>query len=88
MTVIVKDANGRISSTRLRRRGLVDVARASSRGWGYTVYTACNLNYRTNNGTLPPFKVDGLNQLTNAVGGLGKYDPSGNLMDYAGITYT
>jgi RHS repeat-associated protein len=54
---------------------------------GYAYDAAWNLNYRTNNGMLQTFKVDGLNQLTNAIGATGKYDANGNLTNYAGITY-
>jgi RHS repeat-associated protein len=48
------------------------------------------LNYRTNNTTLQTFKVDGLNQLTNAIAVAYKYDANGNLTNAAGtsITYT
>jgi hypothetical protein len=46
---------------------------------GYAYDTAWNLHYRTNNGTLQTFTVDGKNELTNAVGDPGIYDGNGNL---------
>lgn len=47
---------------------------------GYAYDAAWNLNYRTNNTTLHTFKVDGLNQLTNATPvGTQTYDDNGNL---------
>jgi len=46
---------------------------------GYTYDTAWNLNYRTNNGALSSFSVDGKNQLTSAPGGSCTYDNNGNL---------
>jgi RHS repeat-associated protein len=55
---------------------------------GYTYDTAWNLNYRTNNGSLQSFIVDGLNELTNAVGATCRYDANGNLTNYAGATFT
>ena len=54
---------------------------------GYTYDAAWNLNYRTNNGTLQTFKVDGKNQLTNAIGSTYTYDGNGNKTNHAGITY-
>ena len=70
--------------------GQLTVADSSVNGEdrGYTYDAAWNLNYRTNNGTLQTFKVDGLNQLTNAVGSTCQYDGNGNLTSNAGITYT
>ena len=46
---------------------------------GYAYDTAWNLHYRTNNGTLQTFVVNGKNELTNAVGDPGVYDGNGNL---------
>lgn len=46
---------------------------------GYTYDTAWNLNYRTNNGSLSTFTVDGKNQLTSAFGAGDTYDGNGNL---------
>src|SRR5688572_1840278 len=46
---------------------------------GYTYDAAWNLNYRTNNGTLNTFSVDGLNQLTGTAAGSCTYDNNGNL---------
>ena len=48
---------------------------------GYTYDAAWNLNWRTNNGTASQFKVNGLNELTNAPSPVGPltYDGNGNL---------
>ncbi len=53
---------------------------AQDRGYAYD--SAWNLNYRTNDGTLQTFKVDGLNQLTNAPNptSTNTYDGNGNLI--------
>jgi RHS repeat-associated protein len=50
---------------------------------GYTYDTAWNLNWRTNNGVASQFKVNVLNELTNApVGATLSYDSNGNLLAY------
>ena len=47
---------------------------------GYAYDSAWNLTYRTNNGTLNTFNVDGKNELTNSTpGGVGTFDGNGNL---------
>jgi RHS repeat-associated protein len=68
--------------------GQLKIANSSvnSEDRGYTYDTAWNLNYRTNNGTLQTFKVDGLNQLTNAIGANYKYDANGNLTNAPGAS--
>jgi len=47
---------------------------------GYKYDTAWNLNYRTNNGTLQTFSVDGKNQLTTSPPGTASYDSNGNML--------
>ena len=47
---------------------------------GYKYDTAWNLNYRTNNGTLQTFNVDGKNQLTTSPPGTASYDSNGNML--------
>jgi len=49
---------------------------------GYTYDAAWNLNWRTNNGAASQFKVNGLNELTNAPSPVGNqnYDGNGNLL--------
>lgn len=54
---------------------------------GYAYDTAWNLNYRTNNGTLQTFSVDGVNQLTNALSANYSYDLNGNMTNAAGLSY-
>ena len=50
---------------------------------GYTYDAAWNLNFRTNNGVLGTFSVDGKNQLTSAPDGGCGYDNNGNLIGSA-----
>jgi RHS repeat-associated protein len=47
---------------------------------GYKYDTAWNLSYRTNNGTLQTFNVDGKNQLTTSPPGTASYDSNGNML--------
>jgi len=51
---------------------------------GYSYDAAWNLNYRTSNGSLQTFNVDGKNQLTTTPDGACAYDANGNLTNAAG----
>ena len=55
---------------------------------GYSYDAAWNLNYRTNNGTLQTFTVDGKSQLTAEPSGACVYDSNGNLTNDAGVVYS
>lgn len=70
--------------------GQLTVANSSinSEDRGYKYDAAWNLNYRTNNGTLYTFTVDGLNQLTFVPGGNCAYDANGNLTTNAASAVT
>jgi RHS repeat-associated protein len=63
----------------------------SSEDRGYAYDTGWNLNYRTNNGSLETFQVNGLNELTNAPSPAGAmtFDANGNLItSHSGWVYT
>jgi hypothetical protein len=51
---------------------------------GYTYDASWNLRYRTNNGSLQTFSVDGENQLTSGPDGDCVYDENGNLISAQG----
>jgi RHS repeat-associated protein len=58
---------------------------------GYAYDKAWNLNYRTNNGSLETFQVNGLNELTNAPSPAGAitFDGNGNLItSHSGWVFT
>ena len=70
----------------VRLRIANSIGNAEDRGYAYD--PAWNLNYRTNNGSLQTFTVDGKNQLSSVPGGSCEYDANGNLISDGTWTYT
>jgi len=84
--VAFTNAAGTWVNNRYDRIGQLAVADSSvnSEDRGYSYDAAWNLNYRTSNGSLQTFNVDGKNQLTTTPDGACAYDANGNLTNAAG----